>query len=387
MKIVKRVKNKNKVIGYIIDTGNNETTYFDKNRAINMASVITNAVLLKDKSDYKGKAGVIIESIQSETRNSIEVHQKPKMELVKVPQNSYSGDYYGREFINVCRKLRSFACAGNISVDMGSHKSNGGNNTHLFKLIESCGVSVKELVVGYLSVIQPYSLQLFQDSKGVDKKYNIWITDIGYGIKLVIKVNYLNPNAPVVVSFHESNTRKGTSNVRGGADFRDKPCAVLIDSFCLSKSGNYYKVSYFVQRGFIREEIISNAIALNNDVALINHMDIKTCFDDILSNIYSDLYTTYTEKMHRRNNFSFNSSMTSGVSFMAYGYEVTNNICYMIDLFAMCRDNGQKRGLIDLALSMLETLDDKKADVLKIALSARFNGSNNGLYLAVRENL
>ena len=383
MRILKRVKENNIVVGYMIDIGNNEVKFIERESAVNLQSLITNAVLLRDGSDYMGRDGVIIETIQNETRHSTIVHKK--QEIAKVNNSSYTGDYYGQQFINVCRNLRKYARSGNVVVDMSSHKSNGGNNTHLFRLIEACGVSVRELVVGYLSVIQPYSLQLFQGKKDIDRRINIWVIDIGYGIKLVIKLNHSNENKPVIVSFHESNILHGRSSSVGGVDFSDKPCAVLIDNYSSSPKG--FIVSYIVQRGFVRRVIRSRALGLSNDVAIVNYVDISTCFNCVLDNILSNLYTSYTESLIDINSFSMKKFNSSAISFMSWGFEIANNLCYLIDLYALCRDAEQRVALIDLALNVVLSLDSGTSYKLKLALGDRYDGSSNKLYLAVREKL
>lgn len=61
-----------------------------------------------------------------------------------------------------------------MTIERREHKSNGERNTYLFKVIEACGISVKDFITGYLSVLQPYSLEYFQGSKVLGKN-NIWV--------------------------------------------------------------------------------------------------------------------------------------------------------------------------------------------------------------------
>ena len=87
-------------------------------------------------------------------------------------------DYFGKDFIKVCRKIRKYANANRLKLDTKPHQANEGRNIHLFKVIETCGVSLHDFVRGYLCNLQPYSLTAFNNGTETSK-YDIWLCDVG----------------------------------------------------------------------------------------------------------------------------------------------------------------------------------------------------------------
>lgn len=66
---------------------------------------------------------------------------------------------------------------------------NAGNNVRLFKVIEECGYSLEEFIGGYLSCIQPYSMEKFKTKIGNEDATKLhWMLDVGYRHSLLIKV-------------------------------------------------------------------------------------------------------------------------------------------------------------------------------------------------------
>lgn len=184
MKILKRYKDANgSIVGYDI-LAEGTVGRFSLEQALSLQQYIDNAFITSG-GEYRAKSGC---KIDKEVLHKNQLIVRPVAKLIEKPRTqSMPLDYYGKEFIFVCRKLRSYAQSNNFVVDMNKHKSNYGKNTHLFKLIEACGVNVHDFIQNYLYNIQPYSLSRFQSKKNLGKG-NIWLSDMGYNIQLVIKV-------------------------------------------------------------------------------------------------------------------------------------------------------------------------------------------------------
>lgn len=311
---------------------------------------------------------------------------KPNTKIIStdnIGKTIVESDYYGIEFISVCRRIRRYAIEGKLTVLTNKHKSNSGKNTHLFKLIEACNISVEDFIRGYLSVIQPYSLEKFQSKKTAGLGAgNVWLCDIGYKISLVIKLDETNKNKPMIISFHESNLH-GNNSI-GQKDFLDKKCAVIVDKVTELHTG--YGVDYSVQRGFIKYNIHSSTLYFNKGVALVNYRDIKTIFDDTLNNIFERLYQTYGTS--EGGIVTVDRKDTGKISFMSMGYAVVNNICLMIDLFAQYKDTRSRFIISEITSNIISEMTLLEQTELKQALEDKFDtGYKNELYISIKNTI
>ena len=375
MEIIRRYKDANgNTIGYDIANGT-VVKFVSVDRALDIAEFIINAVVVSGK-EFRAKKGYKIDTV---VLHSNELAVRKPVQTVPTQSNSLQGiDFYGKEFINVCRRLRTCASKNNFTVDMSRHKSNDGRNTHLFKLIEACDIDVRTFIRGYLYNIQPYSLSKFQGSKNIGKN-NIWLSDMGYGVSLVIKVNNLDRNKPIVLSFHESNVN--SSYVVGNRDFSDKLCAVLVESVVERPMG--YGVDYIVQRGFISHKVHSSTLYFNNGVALVRHTDISVMLDDTMSSLWEKLRLTYYgEEVDKLPMFV--DRLNSGrLSFMSLGFATANNLCLLIDMFAQYTDTNSRRVLSEITMNLLSETPLDRLKQIKVALQEKYSGSRNKLYLAI----
>ena len=370
MEIIRRHKDsKGETVGYTLRNENSEL-YLDKDSVIKMSNLISNAILLSN-NEFRAKQGYSIDTVvNTNNLNAISKYTK----LSKVQNTNIDLDYYGKDCIKVCKRIRQYAISGNLIIDTRQHKSNKGKNTHLFKLISACGLDLKAFIQGYLSVIQPYTLTRFMKERTPDK--SIWLSDIGYNIAFIIKINESDKSKPLVVSFHESNI----DNVftKAGKDFSDKLCAVLVDK--VIKLDNGYSVDYLVQRGFLRYNIHSATKYYSNGVAIVNYSDIKTLFNDTIQLIFEQLKSNYLDS---RNDVIERKYDIRNISFMSIGYSLVNNIYLLIDLYAFYTDSKSRTVLIEITKNMIEEMPDYRLNELKLALKDRFLGSNNKLYLLI----
>lgn len=378
MKILKRYKDANgSIVGYDI-LAEGTVSRFSLEQALSLQQYIDNAFITSG-GEYRAKSGC---KIDTEVLHKNQLIVRPVAKPIEKPRTqSMPLDYYGKEFISVCRKLRSYAQSNNFVVDMNKHKSNYGKNTHLFKLIEACGVNVHDFIQNYLYNIQPYSLSRFQSKKNPGKG-NIWLSDMGYNIQLVIKVYDVDPKRPIVLSFHESN--KNGKQMKGGVDFSDKPCAVLLDN-ARQASDTLFAVDYIVQRGFITAKIHSLTKYYNNDVALVDYSDIKEIFMQSVQQLIQQLQSNYYFEESSSLNLNVSSVTFEGISFMSFGYATVNNICLLIDIFSRYRDTKSKQAVSEIAMCLLSEVSNSKLNEIKAALAERYLGSENKLYLAIKD--
>lgn len=369
MVILKRIKSGSQVVKYLVKD-NGKIFELDAQAVFGVASLVTNATLVSGV-DFRAKAGYHIETIQLK---DIGIQQRSSLSTVSSNQNT-GIDYHGREFISACRKIRDYAKGGKVVVSMDKHVSNDGLNVNMFKLIEACGISVQDFVVGYLSVLQPYSLQKFMANTNIGAN-NIWVSDIGYRIKMVIKLNDSDMNKPVVVSFHESNIH-GKYN-QGSVDFSDKLCAVFIDR--VEQVDSYYSVDYTIQRGFLRHSVHSTSSYFSAGVALVEYKYIKTRFTDTMTYVFDSLYKVYGDNS---NPYILKDLSLNRLSFMAQGYDTVNNICYLIDLYSMYTDIKSRTVFVEVVLNLISEVPDERLSNIRTVLIEKYGDFDNKLYLAV----
>lgn len=160
MIMVRRHKSEDgRLLGYTIKD-NSTVSFVDYEKAIALSPFIENAVLQKNNV-YRAKSGNTIETVVEYTNSSKKTRgtNLPALKKNINPKNANnisSLDYYGKDFIFICRKIRKYAYSNNIVIDTTPHKSNMGRNTHLFDLIKLCDINLKVFIKRYLSVIQPY---------------------------------------------------------------------------------------------------------------------------------------------------------------------------------------------------------------------------------------
>ena len=294
--------------------------------------------------------------------------------------------YYGQGMIKDCRQIRLAMMSGKVVIDETPHKVNNGYNTHLFKLIKASGMTLKNFISGFLSVLQPYALSLFMSNRVPSQ--HIWLVDMGYRYKLVVKVcNDTVSGETVVVSFHESNSH-GRPN-RGVASFNDKLCAVFVDR-SEKQSDDTYKVQFTVQKGFIRTRVSAITGYLKNDVALVKYSSIQGVFNTCMHRVWEKLNEEYYGSGE-------NSTLFVGVdgldnlSFLSYGYFDFNSLCFLLDLYSRYTSDMDRRVLLDVVCNVISELSEVRKQELLSGLHAKYGIASdmqkNALYLAVIDNL
>lgn len=378
MYITKRFKDDNGVVTAYEVEDRGHKVRLNANVVQSLFSQIENADL-RDDGTYIAKKGSHIETV-IEYKQLLVPTNKKVVESIVEPNMIF--DYYGKNFINICRKIREYANQGKFTVEKKPHKPNGGKNLHLVKLIESCNISVDTFIQSYLANIQPYSLQKFQEhtKRNNLESDSIWLCDIGYGVQLLIKLRDMDTKYPVVVSFHESN--KSNSNRLGAKDFSDKKCAVIVTDKV--KQTSYYMVHYQIVRGMLPLILSSKAEYYAKGVALVEFNDIKEAYDRVMKNIMEQIQINYLNITPINKNF-IDTVDSSKLSFLSLGFATVNNICLLLDLYSQYSDGDSRRHLVSLAVHLLdETTPENKLEI-QSALKAKYLGSQNALYLTLMD--
>lgn len=176
MQILKRYKDTNgNTIGYDI-SAEGKVGRVSLEEALALQKFIDNAFVTSGE-EYRAKSGY---SIDTEVLHRNQLIVRPAVKPAEKPKSpNMHFDYHGKDFILICRKLRRYAQDNNFVVDMSKHKPNYGRNTHLFKLIEACGLDVHDFIQNYLYNIQPYSLSKFQSTKQPTCR-SMWVSYMEY---------------------------------------------------------------------------------------------------------------------------------------------------------------------------------------------------------------
>lgn len=275
-------------------------------------------------------------------------------------------DYYGQDCIEICRKIRKCAYANHIILDDSAHSS---RILHLFRLAECCGVSVRQIVLSYLSLLQPYALEHYQKMTNE----HIWVCDLGYQVSMLIKLSSVDSDSPIIVSLQESHIY--SRNI----DLNKKLCAVLVDTAHEICSG--YSIDFVEQKGLSRGTIHVFTDYYEGGVALIRYSYITSYWKDVLNNRLSKLTELYYTEQ-KSVNFLDMTIVGDGdnMSFISYGYATVNNICMLLNLYTMFADDGQSKAYIsDIAVNILLEVPNKKYKEIADALRAKYDVKKNKL--------
>lgn len=296
------------------------------------------------------------------------------MQRVKIPDSF--DDCYGGRFVDDCRAIRRLATAGRIDIGF---EGGIGSDFHLVKLLESCGVSIRAFIQGYLGVLQPYSLEFFWQSNT-----DTWLIILGYRTEMVLELcENSNGQYLSLVLSERHLLRSGEMLTRSldKEDFVDKPCAVLIDrkGFPSGAVGNLRtEVAFIVQRSFIRSNIKARVKDIQNGVALVEYKMIRDVYQDKLSEILNDLQSTYENgDIVREITPDFKD-----VAFLSNGYSAVNYICLLLDCFGVL-SKGQNV-IIELVNNILSEMPVESASELIATLIRRYGVNySNALYQQV----
>lgn len=343
---------------------------FTSAQAIIIREYIINAKL-RPNGEFVANKGYTIETKLE--ANSFKLTSK-KVADIKVKADTLGNVIVpiGLPQVKTCRRIRKDALANRIQIDLNPHVQNEGRNTQLFDLIKSCGVDVKEFVRYYLSNLQPYALEKNTSYIVAPSASEVWVTDIGYGVELWIKMGHLHENCDtLIISFHESNL---SGNYVYGKSERLKPdslCAVFPDKIG-EKELNAYPIEYTIQRGFIVHRFKSRTEYIRNDIAVVPYREIADQFASHMNATFEQLKTMYYDVDNDLTEVATVSTV-SRLSFLSLGHADLNNIVFLVELFNRFERNVQNRRLIaDIAIGLIDEIPTMRKQELLEGLKQRF---------------
>lgn len=372
----------------IVDKKNNKTVKISADKLKKLSHYVSNARLLNN-GEFRANPECKIDTVVNSDLSICIANNALVNKNINV--NTFKGECYGINFINICRKIRELAASNKIVMDkaFAKHSSNSGNNIHLIKLIRACGIQEQDFIRSYLSHIQPYSLEYFQKRK--DKSGDdVWLSDVGYRVKLVIKLRKKNNTEMILVSFHESNIIRHASNVKkmtqipGSGLDPNKMCAVIVDTVndIRDSGGMRYAIKFTVQRGFIVRIMSCFSDYYAKGVAFVKYDIIRANYQSMIDNLLDKLRDTYCDNVSN----SIIGLNIDKVSIISFGYSVVNNISLLIDCFSFYTGKSDRRMLIEIANNILAEVPIEKAKELGNALKDKYESTaeyNNQLYKEV----
>lgn len=387
IRILERVKSRDdKILGYFVHDCELEYQFFISAKTFcdNITCgfyTVENATLMAN-GDFRAKPGYKIKTVIGYKERCI--NSSPAMSNFQrtTSFSEFPADYYGQEFINVCRKIRTLAIQDKIVIE------DTDQDIHLIKLIESCGIDVMEFVKSYWSVVQPYSFEAFQRVTSEDKSL-IWNVDIGYRVRLTIKLDEGMESNCLSVSFHKGTQLKEIGGVTRlsqtseGIDFSDKLCAVIVDEV----SATYLEggqecsahIAFTLQRSFIRSNVKVIVHHMNKGIALVEHSKVEDIYQDEINHLLNglqDIYYEGTEEQRLR-------LIRNHVFFLGYKYSVANNVCLLLDCFTTYTDSIRRSVVLEVVNDLLSKIPIESAPELRAALDDKYGriiGYDNGLY-------
>ena len=236
----------------------------------------------------------------------------------------------GSDVVNLTRTIRRIASYGTVQIDETTHSSNNGLNTHLFKFIEACHISVHDFITSYLQHLQPYDVQVIERS---DDKVVILLRQ--FKVYLYIKL-VISEHEMLCVSFHESNIA-GTPTCRR-RNHSSNIC-VLLDVPYKEKHG-LTSITYTVQVGFMIMILKCIASSVCDDVAIVS------------DSVAIDAQNQYViSELLRLGVYENVSAQT--VTMSAFGMFDLNAISLCIDVYPHLTEETDRRALLSAMLLML----------------------------------
>lgn len=238
-----------------------------------------------------------------------------------------------RHKIKLCKRLRAAAMSSHISVDTTEHARS--NNTHLFKFIEMCGMSVKQFILSYLKHLQPYSILELKDQEF--EKDVICIVQLDYRTPIYLKVR-VTQFQELVISFHENQVKRLQA-----LEKEPLPAYSVFFFDEILRPGN--RCVCTVSRGFTDYKIALNGV-VHDDVIKVRTKEaldaMLILFNEAIENQFSN------EEI-----FQFGS--IKEISITSYGDQILNNVSKLIDYFKTIpkSDTGELRRISSLLMQSL----------------------------------
>lgn len=291
---------------------------------------------------------------------------------------------FDREILNICKKIRGIAKLDRVRIDYSEHRN--GLNKHLFDYLEYCGYGVLDYVKRYLSLLQPFMVEIRKDQ--VYDKHITCIIDKLYRISVYIKVN-TKQFEEVIVSFHEDN-KNGIAKVNSVYRKAPEYVPIICDGIeSQVENSNSYGVKVVLMRGLLTLPIHLSAKRIDK-VFLVKYSEIERSFVDYCNEYIRDLYTSDL-------NLDFNSiqifTMLQQIEFTSSGKDSFSSVSLLLDSLHLQRDKVSQN-VADFALityvSNLKLMGEDRDEflsLLKTKYSVSADRNIHQLLLRVEDSL
>lgn len=318
---------------------------------------VINADYIESLDDFRAHAGFKIKTVA----DKVDINEKKKQDNSLDLPKMVGVQARGLKYVNICKKIRTFAAQGKLEIEETKHLSNEGRNTELFEIIKSCGYTVKQFVQTYLSYLQPYELNEFSTggNKISSSKNLMWAVEISYKIKLIIKVS-LGATSGLVISFHESN-RKGIKSNNKDSIGIDENCLIICDRWTKTEENYYAKAN--IQRGFMLAKFEGRVDSLySNGVAIVKYNRLKEETDKLVDKLLNNIKASY---LNANFGSDFSGLGTSDFKFPSFGFQSINMLVFISDLYSKARALEVRKTLVGIATEFIDELGENEVELIR----------------------
>lgn len=246
-----------------------------------------------------------------------------------------------KEQINLCKTIRRAVASNCVIVDEGDH--NKHTNGVLYDFVRACGYEVREFVIRYLSVLQPYSIVRYSQQE-FDKQIRC-VIDPTYKIPMYLKIDITQHNE-VVISFHENQFTR----LRDLTQNQSKYFVLLSDdSYTDNCVGITMPFKSSILKGFA--SLVYEGVGCLVGVPNIFKID-KASMDSMIQEFIS------AQLERCAVDIPYNEIMPNDLTFTAYGDHVLNSMSLLIDSYCSVTSPGDRAACMYGINSIL-------ADILK----------------------
>lgn len=373
-RILVRFKNSlGDTVAYKIVDEQNKTYTISAGEAVKIVNNIVNAKLTANY-EYKAIKGEHIRTLVYAKELKTKQRKKKVKDDIGVSgevMHQAMRNALGVNYFKECIRIRELAQDGKLEIQVKSHQANNGANINMFKIIEACGLNVKNFINGYISVLQPFSLSDYTDRTNKSPQDNWWVQDSLYKYSMIIKISKKKDNEVyerAVVSFHESNIGGKYKRVKNEIISREEElrAVVIVDKAKYNNKTGLYNVEYTIQRGMLRFTVQSKTPFYRNSVAVVAYRDIDNHINSVIDKMIENIVSEFGEGS------AINVDFKRGkLSFISYGHTPVNQVYMMIDTFESA-NNSERIIITSVVSEMLNRLSLQCKEELRLALMEKF---------------
>lgn len=232
-------------------------------------------------------------------------------------------------YVDLCRNIRQFVALGQIEINTKEHSIS--DNLHLVKFLEICGKSFKEVILQYLTDIQPFQLKRDASQEYDNSVY--CVIDLSYSFALYLKITFTSDKG-IVISFHENQIMNQKKYKKETSDLN-----YMIAKTSLP-AGTFASIPVKISHGLVTFEFVTTCFIIDTDLVRVNLEHVNSIYLEYANQKISDLVGEQREVF----------SSIKEVSFTSYGEAILNNISVLVDAICFTHLKQQEK------LELIDTL-------------------------------